>query len=200
MFDVKGWRETIRKLGELYSKNGTARATAQSINGFGKFGGHGPYRFDKTRNDFRFYRDHGVAYYRLAELVAPQAISQWYLGSGKTVGFHTLTGLAAIDWLIGLRDAGKVDFCVWPHETLQPDGERNLLAESYPAICPALADNGPCKDDDQRAAWRVLDFLVTANAERRLPNLFQIEEAPFGQIDGVGFQEQIQFEGFIIGL
>ena len=33
-------------------------------------------------------------------MIAPQGISQWYLGSGGTVGFHTISGLSAIDYIL----------------------------------------------------------------------------------------------------
>jgi len=93
----------IREFGRRYAAAGTARATAQAINNQPRFSGHGPFRFDADRNDFRFGLDHGVPYYRHTELVAPQAISQWYLGSGGNVGFHSITGMAAIDDLIKQR-------------------------------------------------------------------------------------------------
>src|SRR5262249_8092440 len=100
VFGVIGWREMIDAIAERYEENGTARATAQAVNHEERFGGHGPYRFDDSRNDFRFYSDNGVAYYRLTELIAPQGISQWYLGSGGTVGFHTISGLSEIHHLV----------------------------------------------------------------------------------------------------
>jgi len=200
VFETTGWRQMLRKIGKLYVEHETARNTAEFINAGENFDGHGPFRFDHSRNDFRFYKQYGVGYYRLTELIAPQAISQCYLGSGGTVGFHTITGLAAIDWLIGLREKGELDFEVWPHETLRPSGERHLLVESYPAICPKLASYGPCKDGHQRDAWRVLAYLSLANDEGRLSEMFEIKEMPFGRIDDVYFFEQIRFEGFIIGL
>jgi hypothetical protein len=118
VFGVAGWREMIHKIAEQYEQHRTARATAKAINNEERFGGHGPYRFNENRNDFRFYSDNGVAYYRLTELIAPQGISQWYLGSGGTVGFHTISGLAAINYLVQEREAGRLDFLVWPHESL----------------------------------------------------------------------------------
>lgn len=151
VFGVTGWREMIRKVAEKYKENeikeikkktkdrkGTVRATALAINAEKRFDGHGPYRFDDNRNDFRFYTDNEVAYYRLTELIAPQGISQWYLGSGGTVGFHTTSGLAAINHLVQEREAGRLDFVVWPHESLAPDGKRHVLVESYPAVFPPL--------------------------------------------------------------
>ena len=200
VFRASGWRNMVRVIGQQYQIDGTARATAQSINDDERFNGHGPYRFDESRSDFRFYLDHGVPYFRLAELLTPQAISQWYLGSGGTVGFHTITGLAAIDYLIGLRDNGEIDFAVWPQETLQPDGKKHVLVESYPSICPSLDDYGPCRDGHQEDAWKVLQRLVAARADGTLPNLFGIDEQKVGRIEGVSFMEQIQFEGFILGL
>ena len=202
VFGVTGWREMIRKIAEMYKENGTARATAQAVNVEERFDGHGPYRFDSNRNDFRFYSDNGVAYYRLTELIAPQGISQWYLGSGGTVGFHTITGLSALDYLIRERDAGKLDFVVWPHESLVPDGKKHVLAESYPAVCACPGDYGPCRanDQNQRDAWRVLQALLARRADGTLSQLFRIKEQRFGRVIDVDFEKQIRFEGFILGV
>ena len=46
IFKVRGWREMIRRIGEIYAANGTARAAAQVINGMEHLNGHGPYRFN----------------------------------------------------------------------------------------------------------------------------------------------------------
>lgn len=200
LFDVVGWREMIRMLGRLYDCSGTSRATAEKINGGDRFGGHGPYRFDHNRTDYHFYLDQGIAYYRIAELCSPQAISQWYLGSGGTVGFHTISGLAAINFLIEQREARKVDFCVWPQECRQPDGSRHLIVESYPSICPVPENLGPCEDDDQRDAWKVLQMLVSKRAADTLHHDFVIPTVPFGRYDAVSLEDQVQFEGWIIGL
>ena len=207
VFGVSGWRDMLRAVADQYRKQGTARATALAVNDEERFAGHGPYRFDDSRADFRFYADHDVAYYRLTELVAPQAISQWYLGSGGTVGFHTITGLAAIQHLIEWREAGEIDFRVWPHEVLKPDGSGHVLVESYPAICRPPDDAtaewwGPCRadDDHQRDAWKVLQYIVAARKDGTLPRAFEIPELRFGRIKDVGFWEQIQFEGCIFGL
>lgn len=202
VFGVTGWRQMIRKIAEKYEGNGTAGATAKAINNEKRFGGHGPYRFDKNRNDFRFYSDNGVAYYRLTELIAPQGISQWYMGSGGKVGFHTISGLAAINYLVQKREEGRLDFVVWPHESLTPDGTKHVLVESYPAICPYSGDYGPCRvnDQNQRDAWKVLQLILKRRSDGTLDRLFQIKEQPFGRIAGVEFSKQIQFEGFILGM
>lgn len=202
LFGVNGWREMIRSIAKKYEKNGTARSTAQAINAEGQFGGHGPFRFDDSRNDFRFYMEKGVAYYRLTELIAPQGISQWYLGSGGTVGFHTISGLAAINYLIEQREAKKLDFEVWPHETLTPTGSKHVLVESYPAVCASPEDFGPCRanDQNQKDAWKVLQALKKSRTDGRLGDLFHIKEQPFGRITNVEFKNQIQFEGFILGM
>ncbi len=198
IFRVHGWREMIRRIGEIYSQSGTARASAQVINGFEHLGGHGPYRFNESRTDFRFYLDHGVAYYRLTELAAPQAISQWYLGSGGTVGFHTMTGLAAIDWLIGLREGGQLRFSVWPFEEVHPD--EPVLVETYPAICPKCDRDPSCQGGDEKDAWKVLKLLVAKNQDGTLPDLFRLPDLPYGRVAGVEPMEQIRFEGYILGL
>lgn len=200
LFDVVGWREMIRSIGQLYRTQETARASAHMINAMAKFNGHGPYRFNENRSDFRFHFDHGVGYYRLTEMLSPEAISQWYMGSGATVGFHTITGLAAIDELICLREKGEIDFEVWPHETMSPSGDKHVLVESYPSICPDLDNYGACRDEHQRDAWKVLQFLVAARANETLLQMFDIPEQPCGRIAEVPFETQIQFEGYILGL
>jgi hypothetical protein len=138
----------------------------------------------------------------LTELIAPQGISQWYFGSGGTVGFHTISGLSAINHLVQEREAGRLDFMVWPHEGLTPDGKKHVLVESYPAICACPGDYGECRptDQNQRDAWKVLQTLLKKRNEGTLQLLFQIKEQPFGRITGVDFEKQIQFEGFILGM
>jgi hypothetical protein len=200
LFEVTGWRQLLRKLGQLYNHHRTARATAVALNAQARFNGHGPYRFDDSRSDFRFYLDNEVPYYRLTETLAPQAISQWYLGSGGTVGFHTITGLATLDHLISLREERKLEFEIWPHETLHPDGRRHVLVESYPALYPPPDDYGPCIDPHQRDAWRVLHYLVEMKRKGRLPELFDVKPMPIGRALAVDFIDQIQFEGYIVGL
>jgi hypothetical protein len=202
VFGVTGWQKMIRKVAERYDENGTTRAMAQAVNADERFGGHGPYRFDENRNDFRFYSDNGVAYYRLTELIAPQGISQWYLGSGGTVGFHTISGLASINHLVEERMAGRLDFEVWPHECMSPNGTKHVLVESYPAVCACPSEYGPCRanDQNQRDAWKVLQALLKKRNYGTLPGLFHIKEQPLGRILGVEFNKQIQFEGFILGM
>jgi hypothetical protein len=227
VFGVTGWHEMLRKVAERYDENGIARETAKAVNAENRFDGHGPYRFDHSRNDFRFYLDTGVAYYRLAELVVPQASSQWNLCKNKgAVGFHSITGMAMLDQLIRLRTDKKIDFVVWPHESDRPDGKKHCLVECYPAICPMLScpkcntpypprsSNGPyevrrcasCqqpgqwKDSHQEDAWKVLQRLLSKRDAGQLPQMFQIKEHPFGRISGVDFRKQIEFEGWIIGL
>ncbi|QDV37588.1 hypothetical protein [Tautonia plasticadhaerens] len=138
IFSVSGWRKMVSRLGALYQSYKTARATASAINGMPQFGGHGPYRIDYDRSDRHFYIDRQVGYYRLAELASPQAISQWYMGYGPAVAFHTITGLYCLDLLLGLRDQGVIDFEIWPHETISPDSSKHVLAESYPALTVPL--------------------------------------------------------------
>jgi len=198
IFKVRGWREMIRRIGKLYAENGTARAVAQIINGMDHLKGHGPYRFNESRTDFRFYVDHGVAYYRLTDLAAPQAISLWYLGAGGTVGFHTITGLSAIDWLIGLRDSEGLRFAVWPFEEVQAN--EHVLVETYPAICPKSAPDPCCQGNHEIDAWKVLQMIVAKNQNGSLADLFEIREQPFGRITGIDPREQISFEGYIFGL
>ena len=198
IFEVNGWREMVRQIGQVYSGATTARLAAERINSWEKFKNHGPYRFDKHRNDFRFYIDQAIAYYRLTELAAPQAISPWYLGSGGTVGFHTISGLAAIDYLLREREQDRLKFFVWPFESVESN--LHAIVESYPALSPACVDNGECKGGDEQDAWKVLQQLVTANKARAIQNWFHLPTCPFGRIENVSFADQIAFEGFMFGL
>jgi hypothetical protein len=202
IFGVQGWRKMLNAIAQRYGEAGTARATAKAINAEGQFSGHGPYRFDHDRSDFRFYLDSQVAYYRQTELMAAQAISQWYLCKAPTVGFHTISGLSALDFLIQKREAEQIEFVVWPQEDRTPDGKKHVLVESYPAICPLPADFGPCRpgDNDQRDAWKVLQMLIAKQGDGSLRDLFRVPEIPVGRVNGVSFDEQVQFEGWILGL
>ena len=118
------------------------------------------------------------------------------------MGFHTISGLSAINHLVQEREAGRLDFVIWPHENLVPDGTKHVLVESYPAICTYSGDYGPCRanDQNQRDAWKVLQTLLKNRNDGTLGDLFQIKEQPFGRITGVDFKTQIQFEGFILGI
>jgi hypothetical protein len=94
VFQVVGWREMVARMAEVYARHGTARKTAEDINlsleGDRK---HAPFRLSKKdRTHFQFYLEEGVGYFRLTEIAAPQAISQWYLGAGPKVGYHTIRG------------------------------------------------------------------------------------------------------------
>lgn len=200
VFGCQGWRAMLQTLGDVYKTHGTARATAAAINADPRFSGHGPYRFDESRTDYRFYLDRGVAYYRLVENAVSQAISQWYLGSGGAVGFHTISGLAALNALLASRDAGELSFVVWPQEGIDPLPGAHLVVESYPSLCPRPDSYGPCTDDHQRDAYRVLDWLLGKAAANELERVFSIQEKPFGRIDGTDFYEQVGFEGWIIGV
>jgi len=114
IFDCDGWAEMLRALSRFYIEEGTARATARRVNLSDRFEGHGPYRFDDNRIDFRFYLDNETPYYRLVERAIPQAITQWYLAAGGTVGFSSITGMAALHYLMEMRRKGEIDFQVWP--------------------------------------------------------------------------------------
>ena len=51
--------------------------------------------------------------------------------------------------------------------------------------------------DQHHASWRLIETLDEALGEAQL---FDIEEQKVGRIEEVSFTEQIQFEGFILGL
>jgi hypothetical protein len=202
VFDCREWREMLSKVAEAYHQAGSARRAAESINRRPRLGGHGPYRFDHDRTDFRFYLDNGVAYYRLVEMAIPQAISQWYLGAGAAVGFSSITGMAALDHLLTSREHGDIDFQVWPQEGLVPEADKHVVVESYPAMYPEPYDFGPCPDNDRdcRDAWKALRWMVQADACGTLEQAFEVVPQPFGRAVGVGFEEQVCFEGWILGV
>lgn len=200
IFGAGGWRAMLGTLAGNYAEEGTARSTAEKINTFECFGGHGPYRFDSDRTDFRFYLDHGISYYRLAEIAVPQAISQWYLGAGGTVGFSSITGMSALHHLMELRERGEADFSVWPQEGSVPEAGKHVLAESYPAIYPEPSDYGGCRDEHCRDAWKALRWMVEQDEEGTLEDHFELAPRPFGRAEGVGFEDQVRFEGWILGV
>jgi len=199
VFGVTGWSTMVRCLDDLYGAHGTARATATAINKRDKRHCGGPYRFDESRNDFRFYVKHHVPYYRAIELFMPQAISVWYVGSGATVGFHTITGLCSLAKLLKRRDKGDVRFTVWPHEGIEPPTTGHVLLEGYPAAFPKLADYGPCVDQDQRDAWRMLAWMQRSNLQGRLERHFRLPVDALSTL-GPNIIERVQFEGWIIGV
>lgn len=200
VFTCTGWKEMLRVLSRLYAENGSARSMAEKVNLSPRFGGHGPYRFDYNRTDFRFYLDSETPYYRLVEMAIPQAISQWYLGSGGTVGFSSITGMAAIHYLMGLRERGEINFQVWPQECNLPDADKHVIVESYPAVCPEPQDYGECKDQHCRDAWKVLQWMLTEAKAETLDSRFEITPKPFGRGKDVSFEDQISFEGWIFGV
>ena len=194
VFGAKGWPAMVRAVRSLYLKHGTARSTALAIND--QHDGHGPYRFDDCRVDHRFYLDHAVPYYRLVELVVPEALSVWYLGSGATVGFHTITGLALLGSLLDRRDAGLLDFVVWPQEGLQ---DCHVLVEGYPAALPRPESFGPCQTDDERDAWRMLEWMRVRNENGLLDASLKV---PIHSLERLspGAERRVQFEGWILGV
>lgn len=200
VFGVAGWQPMLGALSELYEERGKARLVAEQINNLPRFGGHGPYRFNHNRTDARFYLDSGVAYYRLVETAIPQAISQWYLGAGGVVGFHTITGLSALHDLLARRQRGEVDFLVWPQECCTPDNGKHILVESYPALYPAPAGFGDCRDEHCRDAWKALQWMLTTDEAGTLYEAFEIDPVPFGRVEGADFREQVRFEGWILGV
>ncbi len=201
VFGCRGWREMLGAVAEIYQEQERAESTAKEINS--RIEGSGPYRFGHDRSDFRFYLDKGVAYYRMVETVVPQAVSQWYLGAGPTrVGYSTITGMATLDHLMALREQGEVNFQVWPQECEVPDGDKHVLVESYPAIYPKPKDLGQCGENDKhcRDAWKVLEWMLYEAGAGTLEGYFGITPITFGRVEGIGFGEQVRFEGWIFGV
>ena len=200
LFDCRGWRALVERLSAIYSECGTARKTAKEINVLPRFDGHGPFRFNDSRTDYRFYVDHGVSYYRLVDQCVPQAISHWYLGSGGTVGFHTISGLATVAQLLQERDKGRVDFRVWPQEGAQVDQSRHVMAEIYPAVFRVPEDLPGDLDGHETDAWRAAIAISDADQANELDKWFEIRPPKFGRVDGVPVDTQVAFEGWILGV
>jgi hypothetical protein len=156
IFRASSWVEMTRVLSDLNVSHGTARAVAEAINARPEFFGHGPFRTNETRNAFRFNLDSGIPYYRTVENYVPQAISGWYLGSGATVGYSMITGIAALGQLIDARKSRLCDFAVWPFEELVPG--KHLLAEVYPAIWAKPVPN--IENEHERDAIRIANGLA----------------------------------------
>lgn len=152
-----------------------------------------------SRADFRFYVQHGVPYYRVIELFMPQAISVWYVGSGATVGFQTITGLVFLAKLLDQRDQGVLDFAVWPHDYSAGSSSRHVLLEGYPSAFPKLDDYGPCKDADQRDAWRMLHWMQATNCKGELEGCFELPSKALNSL-GSDLHDRVQFEGWILGV
>jgi hypothetical protein len=134
VFDAGDWRELAERMRGLLDAHGQAVSVAMALNKKPAFRGHGPFRMGRDRTNFRFYVENGVPYYRVVETYVPQAISQWYLGAGTTVGYSTITGIAALGDLLDQRDRGKCNFRVVPFEDIEPNV--HVLTEVYPAIWP----------------------------------------------------------------
>jgi len=185
VFGSRDWQSMTAAVKRLLSEHGSAKSVAEALNAQAKFNGHGPFRTNENRNDFRFYLDNDVRYYRLVENYVPEAISPWYMGSGATVGFSTITGLAALGHLVEARDEGRCDFRVFPFEPC--DEGCHLLAEVYPAIWPKGQDASVT--DHERDALRIANALSSAAHEHlALPAVARQE------ID------RVMEEGWIIGV
>ncbi len=198
VFHCEGWREMIGVIATIYDAEERATSTAEEINAGVR--GPGPYRLGRDRTSFRFYLDERVSYYRLVETAVSQAISQWFLGAGPKVASSTITGMAALDYLMTRRKQKKIDFQVWPQEGLLPEGDKHIIVESYPAIYCEPPDYGECKDEHCQDAWRVLQWMLRKANTGTLERYFQIASVPFGRVADVSFKEQVRFEGWILGV
>jgi hypothetical protein len=188
----------IERIAALFQNVPTAREVASQINVENP---PGPFRFNEARNAHRHYLDQNVGYYRLAEIATPQSVSPWYLGSGATVGFQTLTGLSMLHRILSRRSACRFPRAlkVWPHEGLTPKSDAHVVAECYPSMSPLsfVPTNEPnphARDALRVAAW--LSSLTPAE----WPSMFQVPPISFGRYEGVPLEDQIRFEGWILGI
>lgn len=202
---ARPWRDLVRHLAELYDEHGTARAAARAVNEAAV--GAGPFRFNDSRNDCRFYTDHQVGYFRQVELFAPQVISTFYMGSGAAVGFHTITFLAALDALISRRDAterGELDFSVWMHEAFDADDAHHLLAECYPSLFDPIRrkldrERGSL-NSHERDAMACAMWLARTQQDGELDAYLRPRESAVGRRSDCTWTEQLAFEGWILGV
>ena len=199
MVSATDWRALVKEIAALYRTHGTARAVATAINA--RFPDGAPFRFNEARADARWYARHHVAYYRQAELLVPQAISELYFGSGAVVGYHTVTLLAALDAMIARREKNELAFDVWPFEIASaPRG--HVLVECYPALCRASL--GAPKDTRLNAheadAMVACTWARDLDARGGLAPLFDVREVPIGRDTRVTWQAQIREEGWIFGV
>jgi hypothetical protein len=173
VFSVGHWLELPGRIADLLDEHGRAAEVARSINSAPRFAGNGPFRTNETRSDHRFYLDRGVPYFRLVETYVPQAISPWYLGSGATVGFSTITGLAALGRLLRLRARGECQFSVFPFEAARHDA--HVLAEIYPAIWPKGSVGA---EEHERDALRTAKGLasIPSNMMPRVPPMLSVRD------------------------
>ena len=65
---------------------------------------------------------------------------------------------------------------------------------------PKCGDDGSCKGDDEKDAWRVLTHLVAANQSGAIVSWFDLPKLRFGRVEGVGFDTQVGFQGFMLRL
>lgn len=195
VFGVQSWREMVAAFAELRADHPTARELARALNS--QFEDGGPFRFNDSRNDNSFYRNHGVAYYRAVDMIMPQCLSPFYLGSGATVGFHTITCLRTISRLLALRDAGEVSFHVWPQEGIAPRSDVHVIAECYPALYPA---GGEDVNPHERDALRAVNWLLEQDSNGRLAPQLEPPELDFGRRAHTNWEDQIRFEGWVLGV
>jgi hypothetical protein len=205
LFGVQGWRALVDAMAAEHAKAniqgtvGSARSTGERINA--RFPDGAPFRTDETRNDGRFYRDHHVAYYRQVESLVPQAISPWYLGSGGKVGYHTISGMFTLSRLLAARDRGALAFHVWPHEGLALPADGHVIAECYPAAMGAKRrDVVAGTTGDEHDALAIVAWLLDRDDDGSLAARFELDEVGFGRVDGVSWREQVEFEGWILGM
>ncbi len=202
LFGSDRWADLVRELGKRLANFKTARHVAKELNR--PFADGAPFRFDDTRADARWYARHGVPYYRQTELLVPQTISEFYLGSGAAVGFHTITVLATLDALTQRREDGDVAFDVWPQEVASPREGRHVIAECYPALCRSrsVAERVPAPprlNEHEADAMVACEWARGLDGAGRLAALFELREIPVGRDTRKTWREQVAEEGWILG-
>lgn len=193
VFEVETWVEMVESFGVLSERHDTAREIARSINA--RFDGGGPFRFDECRNDTSFYREHDVAYFRAVGLRMPQCVSPFYLGSGACVGFHSITCLSMLSRLMRLRETSEIDFQVWPFEG-ESLRSNHVILECYPALYPIDGIDSDDIDGHQRDALRTVEWLKNTREELD----WSCPPVPFGRRVDVPWNEQLAFEGWVLGV
>lgn len=214
IFDAENWRDLTDKIGILREK-------ADSLADFRRLVNESVVRDREDRNlrgapffshdqsdkdwwqDRKFTRQGffshtGISYYRVVELLVPQAISTFYGGAGAKVGGHTITCLDVLHELLEQRDHGdgSLDFAVWLHEKNWRQ-HKHLVAECYPSILPEPRNTAPEEmTDDEIDAYKIAESLAEMSEEGRLEEFLSIDRA----IADERFHRVLNEEGWILGV
>ena len=108
--------------------------------------------------------------------------------------------MATLHRLITLREQDLIDFQVWPQEGDVLNVGKHIVVESYPAMYPEPASYGDCQDEHCQDAWKVLQWIIRADASGTIEQAFELAPRPFGRFEDISFEDQVRFEGWMFGV